>query len=164
MPKLLASLFEYKAWADRGLYDALRAATVRDSPEMNRITVILDHVAVVDQIFKARLVEERPPFEGVVSRVTPSLDALWKTVAATDQWYIDYTSTVSESELEKVIDFVFLSDGERGRMSKGEMLGHVLTHGQSHRAALGWSIEKVGAKPPADMFSTYLCSAGGVSA
>ena len=154
------SLFQYKAWANRGLFAALRAAPEGQNPtERLRITLILDHVAVVDRIFKARLSGEQPPFEGVVSPVTPSLDGLWRDVEETDRWYVNYTGAVSEAELAEAIDFTYLSDGEPGHMTKAEMLGHVLTHGQSHRAALGWSIEKVGAKPPPDMFSSFLSKA-----
>jgi uncharacterized damage-inducible protein DinB len=165
MSKLLMSLFQYKAWANRGLFEALRAAPKGQNPtEMLRITLILDHVAVVDRIFKARLSGEQPAFAGVVSEVTPTLDALWRDVEETDRWYVDYTDRVTEAELGEAVDFTFLSDGEPGHMTKAEMLGHVLTHGQSHRAALGWSIEKTGAKPPPDMFSTYLHKAPGVRA
>ena len=156
--KLLSSLFEYKAWANRGLYDALLAAPAGEHPaQMAIITITLDHVSVVDRLFQARLVGEPDPFPGIISPVTPTLAELRDTVAKTDAWYVDYVRAVSQSDLDEVLTFTF-TDGDPGRMSRAEMLGHVLTHGNSHRGAIGQMLSSIKVKGAPDMLTSYLSS------
>jgi uncharacterized damage-inducible protein DinB len=156
--KLLTALFEYKAWANRALYDALLAAPPGAHPmEMATITITLDHVSVVDQLFQARIAGAPEPFPGVISPQTPSLAALRDTVAKTDAWYIDYVRAVPPAELDEVLTFTF-TDGDPGRMSRAEMLGHVLTHGNSHRGAIGSKLGAINIKGVPDMLTSYLSS------
>ncbi len=156
--QFLASLFEYKAWANRALYDALLAAPAGEHPlEMATITITLDHVSVVDQLFKARIAGAPEPFAGVISPQTPSLADLRETVAKTDAWYVDYVGAAPQAALDEVLDFTF-TDGDPGRMSRAEMLGHVLTHGNSHRGAIGSRLGAIGIKGVPDMLTSYLSS------
>lgn len=159
--KLLTALFEYKAWANRGLYDALLAVPAGEYPmEIATITITLDHVSVVDQLFKARILGEPEPFPGIISPQLPPLAQLRDTVAKTDAWYIDYVRAVPQSELDEVMTFTF-TDGDPGRMSRGEMLGHVLTHGNSHRGAIGPRLGAIKVKAGPDMLTSYLSSRRG---
>jgi uncharacterized damage-inducible protein DinB len=154
--KLLISLFEYKAWANRGLYEALLAAPANaPKRDMYVIRATLDHVSVVDQLFKARIAGEPEPFDGILSPVTPSFAELCDTVANTDAWYIDYVRGASQGALEEIVTFTF-KDGDPGRMSREEMLGHVLTHGNSHRGAVGKMMETIEVKRAPDMLTSYL--------
>ena len=157
--KLLTSLFEYKAWANRGLYDALIAAKPAEehAMEMVGITFTLDHMSVVDQLFKARIAGEPEPFPGVISPQLPSLTELRDTVARTDAWYIDYVRAVPQAELDEVMTFTF-TDGDPGKMTRAEMLGHVLTHGNSHRGAIGPKLGAMKIKPGPDMLTSFLSS------
>lgn len=160
--KLLTSLFEYKAWANRGLYDALLAAPVAEehAMEMVGITFTLDHMSVIDQLFKARIAGEPEPFPGVISPLLPSLAQLCDTVAKTDAWYIDYVRAVPQAELDEVLEFTF-TDGDPGRMSRAEMLGHVLAHGNSHRGAIGPKLGAMKIKAGPDMLTSFLSSTKG---
>lgn len=157
--KLLTSLFEYKAWANRGLYDALLGATPAEehAMEMVSITFTLDHMSVVDQLFKARILGEPEPFPGVISPQLPSLAQLRDTVAKTDAWYIDYVRAVPQVELDEVLEFTF-TDGDPGKMSRAEMLGHVLTHGGAHRGAIGPKLGAMKIKAGPDMLTSFLSS------
>src|SRR6202011_5307244 len=101
---------EHKAWCNRGLIAALRAAPAgADRQQMAVILFTLDHTSIVDQIFKARLTGAAPGFDAVIAGARPELDALAATMAATDAWYVDYAARVSPAELEDVIEFNFLS-------------------------------------------------------
>jgi len=155
--KLLISLFQYKAWANRELFSVLQSIPDGRHPtEMIVILFTLDHVSTVDRIFKAHLVGDHHAFGAVVSSTMPNLSALWHTVSATDQWYVNYVQSVSQSELDETLDFSFVADGLPGRMTREEMLGHVLTHGNSHRGAVGKMLEGINAPTPADMFTSFL--------
>jgi len=153
----LTSVFEYKAWANQALLDVLDAAPESTNlAELARIRITLDHTNVVDQLFKARIEGKPEPFTGVISPKTPSLTELREVMRATDAWYVDFTCAASGAELEEIVEFTFVDDRTRGRMSKGEMLGHVLTHANSHRGAIGATLGTLGLKAPADMVTTFL--------
>ena len=152
----LISLFEHKAWCNRGLIAALKAAPAdADRREMAVILLTFEHTAIVDQVFKARLSDAEPGFQAVVGRRVPDLDDLAATMAETDAWYVDYAGHVTPAELERVVDFTFVDEGDAGRMTKGQMLAHVITHSASHRGAIGKMLEAVKVRGAADMVTTF---------
>jgi uncharacterized damage-inducible protein DinB len=69
---------------------------------------------------------------------------------------VDYVGTASPAELDEVVEFTYVADGEPGRMTKGEMLGHVLTHANSHRGQIGELLGRLGVDGPPDMLTTFL--------
>jgi uncharacterized damage-inducible protein DinB len=124
----LVSLFEHKAWCNRGLVEALRAAPADlDRRKWALILFTFDHTALVDRVFRGRLIGEETGIASVVAERWPDLDELAETMRATDAWYLDYVRDVSAAELETVVAFTYVADGEPGRMTKGEMLAHVIT-------------------------------------
>ena len=73
----------------------------------------------------------------------------------TDRQYVDYVSTLRHEQLLEQIDFAF-TDGAPGRMSREEMLMHVITHGVGHRGQIS-ALMLLNALPPTkDGFTTYL--------
>jgi len=153
---LLVSLFEHKAWCNAGLVEALRAAPGdADRRQMAVILFTLDHTSIVDRIFKARLTGEPHGYETVVATQFPGLDALAARLAETDAWYVGYARAVTPDELETVVEFTFVADGDPGRMTKGQMLAHVITHGASHRGAIGKMLEGLNVPGAPDMVTTF---------
>jgi uncharacterized damage-inducible protein DinB len=152
----LVTLFEHKAWCNRRLVEALRAAPADvDRRQMAVILFTLDHTSIVDRIFKARLCGQAPGFGAVVAERMPDLEELGARLGETDQWYLDYTGRVSPAELETEVDFTFVSDDDQGRMTKGQMLAHVITHGAAHRGAIGKMLETLNLPDAPDMVTTF---------
>ncbi|MGH6871349.1 MAG: DinB family protein [Rhizomicrobium sp.] len=152
----LVSLFEHKAWCNTGLAGALRAG--RDGMEPMAWAVALltfEHTHRVDRVFKARLEGTAPGVTAVVGDAVPDLDALARRMAAMDAWYVDYAARVTQAELAGIVAFTYLSDGEPGRMTRGDILGHVITHGASHRGAIGKMLEPLGVAGAPDMMTTF---------
>jgi len=152
----LVSLFEHKAWCNRRLVEALRA--IPDDMDRTQLAIILftlDHTSIVDQIFKAHLIGEAPGFGSVVAGRLPDLGALGVTTSQTDAWYIDYARRVSPAELETIVAFTFVGDGDEGRMTRGEILAHVITHGAAHRGAIGKMLETANVAGAPDMVTTF---------
>jgi uncharacterized damage-inducible protein DinB len=118
----------------------------------------LDHTAIVDQIFRARLTGAEPGFDAVVASALPDLDRLEATLSESDRWYIDYVTRVTPAELETSVEFIFVGDGEEGRMTRAEMLAHVITHGASHRGAIGKMLEMLNVEGASDMVTTFVRS------
>ena len=153
----LVSLFEHKAWANRGLIEALRAAAAEaDRMQMAIILLTLDHTARVDQAFKARLAGEAQSLDTVVGNRRPDIDELGARMAATDAWFIDYASRVTQAELAETVEFDFISDDDHGRMTRGEILAHLITHSASHRGGIGKMLEAIEVRGASDMVTSFV--------
>lgn len=114
-----------------------------------------NHIHVVDRLFRARLSGEPAPFEATNTRETPSLDQLMLDVEATDAWYLAHVTAASASSLSEVLDFTF-TDGDAGRMSREEILLHVVTHGAYHRGNVGQVLKSIPVAPPRDLYTRFL--------
>ncbi len=152
----LVSMFEHKAWCNQRLLEALRAAPA-DVDRRSWVVILFtfDHTAIVDEVFKARLEGAEPGFTATVASAMPDLDALAARMAATDAWYVDYARRASPAELAETLDFAFVDDGAPGRMTRGDMLAHVITHGASHRGAIGKMLEGLSVPGASDMVTTF---------
>ncbi|MGN6515223.1 MAG: DinB family protein [Rhizomicrobium sp.] len=155
----LVSLFEFKRWIDTELYKSLCALPAERHRDIIVPIFTLDHAMRVDSVFRARLEGKPEPFDLIVSNTMPDLDALARAVADNDDWYVNYVRGVSDAGLDESIAFDFVSDNDKGRMTRGEMLAHVITHNQSHRGGVGKMLEPLGIRIPSDMFTSYV-SAG----
>jgi uncharacterized damage-inducible protein DinB len=151
----LKSLFGYKAWANSELFAALATLPGQHAEQLNTCIRTLNHIYVVDRLFRARLSGEPIPFEATNTKATPSLEQLHQDVAATDAWYQSYVAAVSSAELAAVLDFTF-TDGDTGRMSREEILLHVLTHGAYHRGNVGQVLKSISVAPPRDLYTKFL--------
>jgi uncharacterized damage-inducible protein DinB len=156
MSTLLVSLFEYKAWANRELHAALERFDAKQHPELFQAMLrTLDHVSVVDQIFRDHLSGSTPSFATTQSDRVPSLPELRAVVADTDAWYVEFVSNIGADRLQQRIAFAF-TDGDRGAMSREEMLLHVITHGGYHRGSVGQMLEDTGVDSPPDSLTKFL--------
>jgi uncharacterized damage-inducible protein DinB len=154
---VLVSLFEHKAWCNRGFIEALRAAPEDvDRRQMAIVLLTLEHTSIVDRIFQAHLVGDKPDFPGVVGNLRPVLDELAETMNQTDAWYLAYVREVSPAELETVVEFDYVGDEDQGRMSKGQMLAHIITHGAAHRGQINKMLEGLHVRGAPDMVTTYV--------
>jgi uncharacterized damage-inducible protein DinB len=57
--------------------------------------------------------------------------------------------------LAEVLAFTF-TDGDAGRMTRGEMLAHVVLHGGYHRGEVGRILRQLAITPPWDTFAVFL--------
>jgi uncharacterized damage-inducible protein DinB len=151
----LVSLFGYKAWANSELFTLLATLPAERSEELHTCIRTLNHIYVVDRLFRAHLSGESRPFAATNTKATPSLGQLRDDVEATDAWYKKYVSLLSAAELSETLDFAF-TDGDRGRMSREEVLLHVLTHGGYHRGNVGQVLKSISVAPPRDLYTKFL--------
>lgn len=151
----LSSLFGYKAWADSELFALLAVLPPEHAEQLHTCIRTLNHIHVVDRIFSAHLGGEPRPFDATNTPATPLLAQLRSDMEATDAWYMSYVASVSETQLSEVIDFSF-TDGDRGRMSREEILLHVLTHGGYHRGNVGQVLKLLSIAPPRDLYTRFL--------
>jgi uncharacterized damage-inducible protein DinB len=151
----LISLFGYKAWADAELFELLAGLPAEHADQLRTCIRTLNHIHVIDRIFRAHLSEEPRPYEGTNTTSTPSVADLRADVQATDAWYQTYVASITPAELSQMLDFTF-TDGDRGRMSKEEILLHVVTHGGYHRGNVGQVLKSISVAPPRDLYTRFL--------
>lgn len=154
MSDTLQHLFRYKAWANEQLLATLGRCG-DGSPITALASKALGHTYVVDRIFAAHLRRQPHAFTSANPSRLPTLEELSADFRKSDQEYIDYVSTLDDAQLAEEIDFAF-TDGAPGRMTREEMLMHVVTHGTGHRGQVSAVMLLNAVAPAKDGFAAYL--------
>lgn len=71
---------------------------------------------------------------------------------------MDFVSKLAPGELSQIIDFTF-TDGAAGRMSREEILTHVVLHGGYYRRVIGRTMAQLAITLRRDVFTGFLHSA-----
>ena len=154
--KILSSLFAQKAWANRELFGVVASIEPEENAAcMHTALRTLNHIYVVDRIFCAHLLGEKHPYTATNTPQTPELGELHLAVAETDRWFEDFVSRIGDPALAESLAFQF-TDGDSGRMTREEMLFHVLTHGAYHRGNVGQLLKSISIIPPRDLYTKFL--------
>lgn len=152
------TLTRYKRWATNALNAVVAHHLHRiGEPDLMLIRRLLDHIQSVDAIFRDNL-QGRPHGHGAPrSAELPAFETLARAAAVTADWYVDYADRLTPAQRDETIDF-FFSNGSPGRMSRGDMLLHVATHGTYHRGNIGIILQKNGIEPNADRLTDFLAA------
>ncbi len=154
MHDTLQRLFRYKTWANDALL--VKLARLDDKSALTGLAIkALSHSHVVDRIFAAHMRGESHPYTSANLPVPPTLERLSIDIRDTDGAYIEYVSDLDQERLSEHIDFTF-TDGKPGRMSREEMLMHVISHGIYHRGQVSAAMLLNAMTPATDGFTTYL--------
>ncbi|MBD8898206.1 DinB family protein [Rhodanobacter sp. DHG33] len=156
----LHKMLRYRAWADRLTYEAVAglpegAATVSRATIFGNMLRTLSHTWVVDDIFRAHL-QGQP--HGYTSRNTPEplpFDELWRRQQAMNAWYTEYTHGLTPEQAAEAVTFEFVGGGA-GRMSREEIVLHVVNHATYHRGFVADMFYQVPAKPPTTDLPVFL--------
>jgi uncharacterized damage-inducible protein DinB len=153
---LITTMFQYKAWANDEILTTMKLFEHEaQAAERHTAIRILNHTYVVDRICAANLQRLKHEYAATNTTDTPTLEQLDSAVKESDQWYVDYVSKLNPEDLNESIDFTF-TDGALGRMSREEMLSHVVLHGGYHRGAIGRIMAQLSITPPRDVFTGFL--------
>ena len=153
---LLQSLFRQKAAINEEFFAVIGQVDAEaHAAERQALIRLMNHIHVVDRIFAAHLRGEPHGYAATNTPETPALAELREAVLASDRGYLELVDALTPPQLAQRVDFSF-TDGQRGRMSREEMLGHVITHGSYHRGEVGQMLKRLSATPPRDLFTAYL--------
>ena len=153
---LLIPLFAQKAWANNELFNALADVPLEPhGAALHTAIRTLNHIHVVDCIFRAPLSGEPHAYTATNTEATPELAQLHFAQGEVDAWFQQYVARVTPEQLAERIDFRF-TDGDAGRMSREEMLAHVITHGAYHRGNVGQVLKSISVAPPRDLLTKFL--------
>jgi uncharacterized damage-inducible protein DinB len=155
---LLPTLFAQKTWANNELFNQLATVTAPEhAGAVHNAIRTLNHISVVDRIFRAHLLDEPHGYTATNTDAdaTPTLGELHFAAAETDAWYEQYSAAITPSQFQESISLRF-TDGDAGRMTREEMLAHVITHGAYHRGNVGQILKSISVAPPRDLLTKFL--------
>lgn len=156
----LRMLVRYKAWANDLTFTGVQAlpdgeATRQRPTRFGNMVHTLNHVFVVDDIFKHHLEGRKHGYTARNTEDTPPLDSLWRAVQAMDRWYIDQVDSWTETDLATLVRFAFVGGGE-GAMTREEIVLHVVNHATYHRGFVGDMMYQVPAMPASNDLPVFL--------
>jgi len=153
-------LARYNAWANRLIFDAVAAlpsgeATKPRQTLFKSMVHTLNHNYVIDRIFQAHLQGQPHGYTARNTQDHPPLDELRRAQDELDAWYIAWADGVSDAELEEVVPFTFVGGGD-GRMTRMEILLHLVNHTTYPRGWVADLFYQVPARPPTTDLTVYL--------
>ncbi len=160
MSNTIKMLTRYKAWADEITFPSLLAlpvGEVRKERPTNFGTMLktLNHVFVVDDIFRHHLTGEAHGYTARNTDDTPSLEDLFSAQIAMNAWYVDLAAGLPEQDFCETVTFKFV-DGTEGSMTREEILSHVVNHATYHRGFVNDMMYQIPAQPPANDLPVFL--------
>jgi len=153
-------LMRYTSWANEQLFAAVAAlphgqATKMRETVFGNMVHTLNHVYVIDQIWKAHLCGVKHDFTARNTESPPSLANLHEGQTQIDQWFISYADALTNEAYDDFVDFEFV-DGGRGRMTRGDILLHIANHTSYHRGFVADMFCQVPQRPPAMDLPVFL--------
>lgn len=154
---MLKDAYRYKVWADERTLAALAdfEGKAPASPAFAFMRQQLNHMVIVEELFRARLLGEQAPHPATNTEVVPDLHVLTKRLTACNAWATDYLAHIPPTEFYSTVSFVF-SDGQHGTLTREEILFHLINHGTYHRGAIGHALDLGGGKRPADTYTVFI--------
>lgn len=153
---MLDEAFAYKRWAMGRTLDAVRAVDAQAFPASVAFArQQLNHIAIVEELFRARLLGEAAPHAATNTAEVPALEELAARLEASDQWYAGHLAGMAPEQWDQTLRFRF-ADGRDGCMTRREILFHVLNHSTYHRGAIGHALDLARVPHPADTYTVFL--------
>jgi len=152
---MLRQAFRYKAWADLRTLDAIGRLDGARAESLRFATQQLNHMIIVEDLFRSRLEGTPAPHASTNTAQLPALDELRERIVRSDAWYGAYAARLEPPDEDETVSFVF-ADGQRGTMSRKEMLFHIVNHGTYHRGAIGHALDLAGVPHPADTYTVFM--------
>jgi uncharacterized damage-inducible protein DinB len=156
----LRMLVQYKQWANGLTYRQVMAlpegeALKQRQTRFGNMVHTLNHVYVVDDIFRHHLESRKHSYNARNTDTTPPTKDLWAKVQEMDQWYVDQAESWSDEDLATVIRFEFVGGGE-GAMTREEIMLHVVNHATYHRGFVGDMMYQVPVMPESNDLPVFI--------
>jgi len=153
-------LARYNAWANEVMFDAVAALpegeAVKERQSLFRNMVhTLNHNYVIDLIWQAHLEGRDHGFATRNTKDHPPLAELWRKQQVVDAWYTAWSDKLTDAALDEVVSFTLIG-GNQGKMTRGEILLHVVNHTSYHRGFVADLFYQVPARPPTTDLPVYL--------
>jgi uncharacterized damage-inducible protein DinB len=156
---MIIDAYNYKQWADQRTLDAVRTIDPDRFPsETAFVRQQLNHMVIVEEVFRARLLGLREPHSASNTDVLPDFAELCHRLANSNAWFAQYVANLDPEQRSEPVSFLFV-DGQRGSMTRQEILFHIINHGAYHRGAIGHALDLAHTPRPADTYTVFIHSA-----
>ena len=85
----------------------------------------------------------------------PAFEELAANQRTIDEWYVNYADAATEDELAEIVQFEFIGGGT-GRMTRRDMVLHVVNHTTYHRGQAAAILYTLDIFPPATDMPVFL--------
>ncbi|MBL4639833.1 MAG: DinB family protein [Kordiimonadaceae bacterium] len=153
-------LMRFKRWSNAITYKTVAALPESESLKIRQtrfgsMVNTLNHVYVVDDIFRAHLLGQTHSYTARNTDTHPPVTVLWAKVQKMDDWYVAYTESLTDAALAEGVTFEFVGGGD-GAMTRNEILQHIVNHGNYHRGFVGDMLYQANVTPPATDLPVFL--------
>jgi uncharacterized damage-inducible protein DinB len=150
----------YKRWADALIFEAVQTLpageVTKERPTLFKTMLnTLNHIYVVDLVWQAHLEGRQHGIAALNTVLHEDLEALRRAQQSVDDWYVARSESLSDQALGEAVEFTFV-DGKQGKMSRSEMLMHVVSHTTYHRGWIADMFFQIPARPPTTDFPVFL--------
>jgi len=153
-------LTRYNSWANNLIFEAVsklppeEIVKERDTIFKNMVYT-LNHVYVINLIWKAHLEGREHGFTARNTKDCPPFNVLWAAQKEIDRWYIAWSDGLSSDSLKEMIHFTLIG-GNKGTMSREEILIHIINHTTYHRGFVADMFYQIPAMPPTTDLPVFL--------
>lgn len=153
-------LTRYKAWADELFLSVVSplptAELVAPRPIVfGSLIRTLNHALAMDYVWQCHLLGKPHGLSTRNPAHCPDIHELVASQLKLNQWYVDYAAAISASGLAEVVEFEFIG-GEVGRMSRRDILLHVVNHATYHRGHAAGMLYYLNVFPPSTDLPVFL--------
>lgn len=153
-------MMRFKRWANGITFGVVQSLPESESLKVREtrfgtMVSTLNHVYVVDDIFKAHLMGVSHSYTARNTETHPPLAELFRLQQVMDDWYVTYAESLAEEAFAEIVEFEFVGGGA-GAMSRADILMHIVNHGNYHRGFVGDMFYQAGVTPPATDYPVYL--------
>jgi uncharacterized damage-inducible protein DinB len=153
-------LARYNAWANQLMFGAVAAlpegeATRERGTLFKNMVHTLNHNYVIALVWQAHLERREHGFAARNTEDHPPLAELRAAQQAVDAWYVKWADTLSEDALRDEVSFTLIG-GNRGVMTRSEILLHIVNHSSYHRGFVADMFYQVPARPPTTDLPVFL--------
>jgi len=164
LTQTITRMMRFKRWANKITYSTVIGlpdgeALKKRQTRFGNMVHTLNHVYVVDDVFRAHLLGCDHDYTARNTDVPPLLGELWSKQQIMDDWWVNFSEGLSEYDLAEVVEFAFIGSkptDKKGMMSRGDMFIHIVNHGSYHRGFVGDMLNQVGVTPPATDLPVFL--------
>ena len=158
-------LTRYKAWADDLFLTALHSLPEAELSAPRPIVFgslirTLHYTYQMDYVWKCHLLGKSHGLTTRNPEECPGLEELVVKQRGMDDWYIRYADSIAEDELQEIVEFEFIGGGT-GKMSRRDILMHVVNHSTYHRGHAAGILYQLDVSPPTTDLPVFLREVSG---
>ena len=160
MKKDTQILIRYKAWADDAFLSTVSSVSAADllAPRpivFGSLIRTLNHSYAMDYVWQCHLLGKPHGLTTRNPEHCPAFEELAASQRSLDQWYVGYADSLTEAGLAEAVEFEFIGGGT-GRMTRRDILLHVVNHATYHRGHAADMLYHLGIFPPTTDLPVFL--------